>query len=54
MVIYCISIFNDTGPNIASVKDFWRMVWQYNCEKIVMLTNLVEGEKVKLEGKNLY
>eukprot|EP00057_Strongylocentrotus_purpuratus_P017912 XP_011672386.1 PREDICTED: receptor-type tyrosine-protein phosphatase F isoform X1 [Strongylocentrotus purpuratus] len=37
------------GPNVASVKDFWRMVWEEDCGKIVMLTNTVEGEKRKCE-----
>ncbi|XP_071484495.1 receptor-type tyrosine-protein phosphatase T-like [Diadema antillarum] len=33
------------GPNSSSMDDFWRMVWQYDCRKIVMLTKCVEGEK---------
>ncbi|PIK62604.1 putative receptor-type tyrosine-protein phosphatase T isoform X2 [Apostichopus japonicus] len=37
------------GPNKASVKDFWRMVWQENCGIIVMLTNVSEGGKRKCE-----
>ncbi|XP_071501781.1 receptor-type tyrosine-protein phosphatase epsilon-like [Diadema antillarum] len=37
------------GPNVASLEDFWRMIWQYGCGKIVMLTNLVEGKKKKCE-----
>ncbi|XP_072172636.1 receptor-type tyrosine-protein phosphatase S-like [Diadema setosum] len=37
------------GPNVETVKDFWRMIWQYDCRKIVMLTNLVEGGKKKCE-----
>ncbi|XP_072172635.1 receptor-type tyrosine-protein phosphatase T-like [Diadema setosum] len=35
------------GPNSSSMDDFWRMVWQYDCRKIVMLTKCVEGEKNK-------
>ena len=37
-----------TGPNEASVPDFWRMIWEYKLTKIVMLTNLVEKDKVTL------
>ncbi|XP_041475784.1 receptor-type tyrosine-protein phosphatase T-like [Lytechinus variegatus] len=37
------------GPNAASVRDFWRMVWEEDCCKIVMLTNLVENDKKKCE-----
>ncbi|XP_030852716.1 receptor-type tyrosine-protein phosphatase epsilon [Strongylocentrotus purpuratus] len=37
------------GPNKASVDDFWRMMWQYDCRKIVMLTNLRESNKKKCE-----
>ncbi|XP_038048537.1 receptor-type tyrosine-protein phosphatase T-like isoform X2 [Patiria miniata] len=35
------------GPNKASLKDIWRMVWQMNVDTIVMLTNPVENGKVK-------
>ncbi|XP_071800431.1 receptor-type tyrosine-protein phosphatase T-like [Asterias amurensis] len=37
------------GPNKASVCDMWRMIWQENTTKIVMLTNLQEGVKGKCE-----
>ncbi|XP_022101762.1 receptor-type tyrosine-protein phosphatase T-like isoform X2 [Acanthaster planci] len=35
------------GPNKGSLNDIWRMVWQLNVDKIVMLTNPVENGKVK-------
>ena len=34
------------GPTEEFVGDFWRMVWQKKCRKIVMLTRLVEHNKV--------
>ncbi|XP_038074894.1 receptor-type tyrosine-protein phosphatase F-like [Patiria miniata] len=37
------------GPTKASVADMWRLVWQENASKIVMLTNLREGVKDKCE-----
>ncbi|XP_033636797.1 receptor-type tyrosine-protein phosphatase kappa-like [Asterias rubens] len=37
------------GPNKASLTDIWRMVWQEQVGKIVMLTNLVENGKKKCE-----
>ncbi|XP_052106281.1 receptor-type tyrosine-protein phosphatase kappa-like [Mytilus californianus] len=35
------------GPLDKTVDDFWRMVWQYDCGKIVMLTNVFENGKEK-------
>lgn len=34
------------GPLDHTVNDFWRMVWQCDCGKIVMLTNVFEEGKV--------
>lgn len=36
-----------TGPfNPNTLEDFWSIVWQDDSSKIVMLTNLYEGDKV--------
>lgn len=36
-----------TGPfNPNTLEDFWSIVWQNDSSKIVMLTNLYEGDKV--------
>ncbi|XP_071119356.1 uncharacterized protein [Haliotis cracherodii] len=35
------------GPVDAIVNDFWRMIWQLNTSKIVMLTNIVEEGRMK-------
>lgn len=35
------------GPMTSTIGDFWRMVWQTYCGKIVMLTNLKEKNKVR-------
>ncbi|XP_038059716.1 uncharacterized protein LOC119730762 [Patiria miniata] len=35
------------GPTESTVGDFWRMVWQMEVDKIIMLTNPVENGKVK-------
>lgn len=34
------------GPMKVMFRDFWRMIWQKQCCKIVMLTNLMEACKV--------
>ncbi|KYB26638.1 receptor-type tyrosine-protein phosphatase F isoform X2 [Tribolium castaneum] len=47
------------GPKKNTIGDFWRMVWQENVRHIVMLANLYENEKKKVEkywpemGENL-
>ena len=35
------------GPKENTMNDFWRMVWQQNVTQIVMLTNQLEGGKVR-------
>ncbi|XP_052065715.1 receptor-type tyrosine-protein phosphatase gamma-like [Mytilus californianus] len=37
------------GPLKNTINDHWRMIWQNNTRKIIMLTNLVEGTKRKCE-----
>jgi len=34
------------GCNKWTIQDIWRMVWQEQCGRIVMVTNLVEKGKV--------
>ncbi|XP_062581733.1 receptor-type tyrosine-protein phosphatase alpha-like [Saccostrea cucullata] len=35
------------GPLVNTIDDFWMMVWNERSGKIVMLTNLIEDDKVK-------
>lgn len=35
------------GPLSHTVEDFWRMVWEWRCHSIVMLTELKEREQVR-------
>lgn len=36
------------GPLPETVDDFWRLIWEQGCNTIVMLTNLIENNKVKI------
>ena len=38
-----------TGSLPKTVVDFWRLVWQEKPLTIVMVTNLVEGTKIKCQ-----
>ncbi|CAH1775088.1 unnamed protein product [Owenia fusiformis] len=37
------------GPSLATIKDFWRMLWEKEANQIVMVTNLTENAKKKCE-----
>ncbi|KAK2140056.1 hypothetical protein LSH36_1498g00002 [Paralvinella palmiformis] len=37
------------GPLPGTVEDHWRMIWEYNCQAIVMLANCKEGKKDKCD-----
>ncbi|XP_033016546.1 tyrosine-protein phosphatase non-receptor type 13 isoform X6 [Lacerta agilis] len=37
------------GPLPTTVADFWQMAWEQNCTLIAMMTQEVEGEKVKCQ-----
>ena len=37
------------GPKPETIFDFWRMLWEKRAARIVMLTNLVEGDKKKCD-----
>lgn len=35
------------GPLAHTVEDFWRMVWEWKCHTVVMLTEVQEREQVR-------
>ncbi|KAK9883918.1 hypothetical protein WA026_004860 [Henosepilachna vigintioctopunctata] len=37
------------GPKQSTLVDFWRMVWERNVKHIIMLANIYEGGKKKVE-----
>ncbi|XP_048248466.1 cell death abnormality protein 1-like isoform X2 [Haliotis rufescens] len=37
------------GPYAAVMWDFWRMIWETDASKVIMLTNFVENRKAKCE-----
>ena len=45
--IILFSLMSYTGPLVNTTVDFWRMVWQERSQSIVMVTNLVEGNKTR-------
>ncbi|XP_052761802.1 receptor-type tyrosine-protein phosphatase T-like [Mya arenaria] len=44
-----IATLGPTAKQLGDFGQFWRIVWQQEVEKIVMVTDLVEGKKTKCE-----
>ena len=38
-----------TGPLPATLVDFWRLIWQEHASIIVMVTNVMEGTRIKCQ-----
>ncbi|XP_048255156.1 receptor-type tyrosine-protein phosphatase epsilon-like [Haliotis rufescens] len=46
---YINASYINVTPTERTMKDFWRMIWEKKCGKIVMITRLVEKGKDKCE-----
>lgn len=46
LIIEVFFLVEFEGPKSNTLGDFWRMIWQENVSSVVMVTTLVEGEKV--------
>lgn len=46
MFYLCSCYAINSGPIKHTIDDHWKMIWQHNTRKIVMLTNLKEAGKV--------
>ena len=42
--MYCYLCY--PGPKKSTITDTWRMLWELNANRMIMVTNLVEGGKV--------
>lgn len=54
-ILRCVLIMLKlTGPLDNTVNEFWKMVWQCDCGKIIMLTKIFEEGKVTYFPTNIY
>ncbi|CAG5121324.1 unnamed protein product [Candidula unifasciata] len=37
------------GPLYSTIPDFWKMIWEQKCQMIIMLSDLTEGGKRKVD-----
>lgn len=38
---------SSAAPELNTVNDFWRMIWEHSITTVVMLTNLIENNRIK-------